>query len=113
MVKMNKITKFGKAPLNKHVLILNRDKNWGHGYFFKWEEDSCGEKADGKIYCNFYSPEQTWLGESKESFLGWIEFPESSTSSAMRGRLTKTLIPRENVTANRIGCMNLLGNFLL
>ena len=77
MVK--KITTFGKVPLDRQVLILNKDRNWGHGYFFKWTEDEFGERADGKIYCNFYSPEQTWLGDPKTNFLAWMDFPEIQT----------------------------------
>jgi hypothetical protein len=78
-MKLNKITKFGKVPLDRKVLILNKDKTWGHGYFFKWVKDSMGEKADNKIYCDFHSPEQTWLGEAKISFLAWMEFPDTES----------------------------------
>ena len=76
-MKFNKITKFGKVPLNRKVLILNSDNNWGVGEFFKWTKDSMGEKADGRIYCNFHSTNQLLLGEKKCKFLGWIELPET------------------------------------
>lgn len=73
---LNKITKFGKVPLDRKVLILNKDRNWGYGVFFRWMKDSMGEKADRKIYCNYQSPEQTWLGERKDQFIAWMEFPK-------------------------------------
>lgn len=72
---MKKILKNGKVPLDKPVMILSKDNHWGHGTFFKWTEDSMGEKADGKIYCDFHSPQQTLLGEPKSSFLAYFEFP--------------------------------------
>lgn len=73
---MKKISKNGKIPLDKPVMILSKNNHWGHGIFFKWTEDSMGEKADDKIYCNFRSPEQTLLGEPKSSFLAYFEFPK-------------------------------------
>ena len=75
-MKIHKISKFSQVPLDRKVFILNKDNNWGFGTFFKWTQDSCGCKADGKIYCDFYSPEQSWLGEEKTSFIGWMEIPK-------------------------------------
>ncbi len=74
--QINLVADLSRLPLDKMVLIYHKRKIWGHGEFFRWTEDSMGEKADNQIYCNFHSPECCLMGTKVENFLYWMAFPE-------------------------------------
>jgi hypothetical protein len=67
-MKINKITKYGKVPLDREILILKKNK-WGVGQFYK---------ASSCIRCFFYSRGDVSMTKPKTEFRAWAEFPKTN-----------------------------------